>query len=190
MAEPIYRYFLCTDSPLDAAIDAVDKQRKKAHKAVKKFMKEVGATNAYGNSPAEYKFDLQRNVKHGPEWKILKGSRGYYWYVPRKNTPEGKALAERVKALPPFPTLESAIEPNVPGYGHASVLSGMSMYRDYMPLLQPESPGKWLVVIAMLDSEQRVSDKPSKRKIDVKPWMREIKKWEFERLKETGQLPD
>lgn len=174
------RFFVADkDSPLRAEILRIVNVRRKNHAALRKFMKKHGVTNAYGTTPAQYRFDVKD--ADPAKWTKTKPRRGVYYYVPKRTTPEGKALLAEVKALPEMPTVESAIN-IVPGLNNRMPMV-FTDSRAYYPFIRFHSGDLTIVVVPTVDK------KPSKGSINIDaynwappPWLREVKEWEALKL--------
>jgi hypothetical protein len=129
--ELYHRFFLVAAGPVWDAFVAIREKRIYAQRVVVKFMKSVGAIECYGNAPANYSFDFKDAMKVDKNlWSKTKPRRGNYYYRPNKKTIEGKALAERIKALPECPSINDALNV-VDLWGGFPVL--ISQERGYSP---------------------------------------------------------
>lgn len=125
------RYFRVTSGPLLEKAREIETQREQARAEMIAFVNEIGADNAlhYRNGGcAGFKF------KSSPDKKVWKQPNSFDAYMPRKNTAEGRAMQERIKALPAITPVADAIEvigleANCPvliegRVGHCSTLTG------------------------------------------------------------------
>lgn len=184
-------------TPLDVALRAILKQRALAAKAVQKFARANGISNVYGNSWESYRFDLKDYKNYDAQkWRKTKPVRGQWFFVPRLNTPEGKALAEQVKALPPFPSWNTALDA-VPGlhHGFPAIIEGSTGYSPYVKFYTKDLV---LIAIPWRDEDPKKLEKYRKQHgtkgqrewsatmeylLWTPPdWLHEIKEWEALKL--------
>lgn len=105
-----YRFFVVTDGPVMDCFLTLVVQRAIAAKAIRKFMKEVGAAECYGSDPSNYLFDFKTpSAVDKNLWAKTKPRRGTYYFRPAK-TPAGKLIAQQIKSLPAAPELNRCIE--------------------------------------------------------------------------------
>lgn len=109
------RFYLAqVGSPLHAELVRIETARRAAARKLKAFSRQEGCSDLYGSEPANYLFDFKTmDQVDGAKWakvtRRLGRGRTQILFRPKLNTPEGKALAQRVKALPACPGFEDAI---------------------------------------------------------------------------------
>jgi hypothetical protein len=187
-----HRYFLAeVGSPLMLRLHELHQQRVAAHDALKAFIEEIGASNLYGNSPAGYVFDFD-NAPDKQVWRKTPTRRGQYFFTTRKNTQEGKAMAERIKALPDFPRADDALRmiPNL-GVGFPCVIEGG---RGYSPFIRFADTDQGVCVVSIpwrdfpaeelanYQAEHAAGTHYSASYVHAlwtpPEWLREVKEWE------------
>lgn len=194
-----YRFFIAPNSPLTARLHEVGTERKAAGEVLIAFMKEIGASNMYGTSPNDYRFDFERDALADKAiWRKTKPYRGEYFYVPRKNTPEGRAMQARIKALPVCPAMQDALRvvPELP-CGFPCVIEDSTGYRPYIKYWNPVTetlvvsipradvdPQRLAEYIEQANSPDRHSWSSSLDYAQWQPpeWLIEIKEWEALKL--------
>lgn len=101
------RFFRITTGPLMDAARRIQQQRSAACDAIQAFCKEVGAVNAQAYRDgriAGFSFD---GVASTAVWGA-RNSAGLR--MPRGNTKDGKAMRERIAALPTVPSMNDTLE--------------------------------------------------------------------------------
>lgn len=120
------RYFRITAGPLMEAAREIEQQRGVAIATLKTFIREVGATDAQtyrDGTVAGFCFD---GVACDPVWGV-RDSSGVR--MPRGNTKEGKALRERIKALPRVPGFSDSLK-SIGLHDGPAVINGNRFYRS------------------------------------------------------------
>lgn len=199
------RYFTADgNSPLFAAVSRILEVRRTAFATIKDFIAEIGATQMYGSSPATYCFDFASDGSADKTiWKQTPKRRGAYYYVPRTNTPEGKAMAARIKCLPEFPALKGAIKEALPELNAdipIIVDSDGSWTSPHVRFYSMRDPQIVLLQIPWrevsqekLDTYREQISMPADERSEwnceldyltqeIPSWLREIKEWEALRL--------
>lgn len=191
-----HRFFVVSEGPLIEAMRSVIGQRRKSERAIRAFMKKHGVTNVCVRDAASYRFDLKEYKNYDQsKWRKTKPVRGAYYFVPRKNTPNGKVLAEEVKALPSHPSFNKALEvvPDLP-VGFPCVIEGNTGYSPYIRFYSMRDPALVLVSIPWKETDEKELAAYKKQAASKKrhtwsasldyaqwtppDWMREIKEWE------------
>lgn len=173
------RFFVAgKNSPLRAELLRIANVRRKNHAALRKFMKKHGVTNAYGTEPKQYRFDVDN--ADPVKWAKTKPQRGQFFYVPKKTTPEGKALRAEVNALPDMPTLESAIN-IVPGL-NSNFPMVFTESRAYYPFIRFHSGDLTIVIVPTVDKKPKNNVNLDAYNWTPPPWLREVKEWEALKL--------
>lgn len=196
-----YRFFKATaSSPLVKALTELAQANRAALPVLKEFVASIGATNMYGVSPANYRFDF--HPAPDPQvWAKTKPRRGTYYFVPRKNTPEGKAMRERINALPAYRQANDTLS-TVPGldFNFPVIIQGST---GYMPHIRYYTPKLAIVQLPWRDidkaeleaySAQRNSPDQSEWSAmkdyllwTPPKWLRELKEWEALKVIEDGR---
>lgn len=186
-------------SPLHVEVERLTTERRKASMALRAFLKAEGCSNMRGNSPATYLFDFKSLDDVDPQkWSQVRRRTGLRsWEIlfrPRRNTAGGKILSERIKALPKFPAIESAIN-LVPGLHHQTpmVFTGTHCYSPFIRYYNPKSG---LLVVSVpkpevdakeLQAYSRQAASKKRKTWDANmdaalwappAWLREVKEWE------------
>lgn len=106
-----FRYFtLDPDGPTYARIMEIEAQRKAGHAAIMAFIKKHRVSQMYGDNPLNYCFDFKTAAEADPKkWAKSNRPRGVYYFVPKRNTPEGKALRAELDELPSIPAHKEAV---------------------------------------------------------------------------------
>ncbi len=195
-----HRFFrAAANSPLHAEIARITEQCRSAHAELKAFLEAEGCCDLYGSSPADYRFDFKTTAEADPKkWAQEKRRVGRgiteILFRPKRNTPEGKALAQRIKALPECPQVESAISV-VPGLHYRSpmVLDGMSCYSAFIRYFAQASgllivavpspdvePAKLAAYAEQANSQNRTEYNGNMDTALWQPpaWLTEMKEWE------------
>jgi len=152
-----HRLFIArSDSPLHAEIARLTSDRRKAIKVLRAFMKSEGCSDMYGTSPATYQFDFKSmaDVDQRKWTQVKRRTNPRGWEIlfrPKRNTPEGKELLARVKALPNCPSIESAIN-IVPGLRHRSPMFFDGSY-GYYAFIRHYSHRTGLLVVSVPSPE-------------------------------------
>lgn len=188
----IARFFIAdADSPLHAEIARLADGHRAAYSVLKAFTDKHGLSAMYGTKPSEYLFDQKitngRYTYDEQKWTKVKRPRGRWLLRPRRNTAEGKALAEEVKALPECPTVEDAIN-IIPGLGRYPMIFTDS--RVYYPFLRffDHKTGLAIVEVPSWKGETTVADHKQAQQWTPPPWLREVKEWEaLKAIDENGQ---
>ena len=202
-----HRYFIDTCGPLFQRMHEVVTERRAASGVLMAFAKEIGASAMYGDSPATYRFDFPRDADANPDtWCKTKPRRGVYYYRPRRNSPSGKAMAERIKLLPACPQVDAALDvvPNLPA-GFPVVIEGGMGYSPFIRFNSLRDPAVVVVAVPWRDVDPAelaayVKQAESKKRhtwcasMDFAQWtppdwLREVKEWEVERLIAEGVMP-
>lgn len=191
------RYFqVDADSPFADKLREVFAQRVKSRTALNKFLKRIKATQMYGTDAANYQFDFKSDSDADPKvWAKTKPYRNTYYFRPKKNTPEGKAMAAEIKALPAYPDPATALQtiPKLP-CGFPVVIEGNTGYRPFIRFANMDK-GIMIVSIPWVDVPKKELDEYIKQansgekrhswcsRMDYaqwKPpsWMQELKEWE------------
>lgn len=157
-----HRYFRVTDGPVWDRFIELRNERIKAEKAVKAFLKSIGADNCYGRDPASYAFsfppekrDWIRTTKLWVAHPRIGGA-----YYPSKKFSGAKDLRDQVKALPRFPDLNEALEKVGLHHGFPALIEGR---HGHSPWIRFYSIDDHVIIISV-------------------PW-RELPKKEMERYK-------
>lgn len=174
------RFFIANGkkTPLHVEIARRVKARRAATSAIKAFMVKHDIDNMYGTKPSEYLFDPKDGNNYDKQkWSVVKRPRGAWYIRPRRNTPEGKALAEEVKALPECPNLEDAIGV-VPGLGRFPMI--FTSNRAFYPFIRHFNHKTGLAVIEVpsWEGKTKVADHKAAQQWTPPPWLREVKQWE------------
>lgn len=101
------RYFRVTNGPMLEKAREIETQREQDRAAMIAFCNEIGAENALhyrDGSCAGFKF------KSSPDKNVWKQPNSFNAYMPRKNTAEGRAMQERIKALSTIAPVADAIK--------------------------------------------------------------------------------
>ncbi|TAA26545.1 hypothetical protein [Pseudoxanthomonas winnipegensis] len=146
------RYFIAPiGSPLHIELDRLSKVRKAAAAKIRAFLKAEGCSQIYGTSPETYLFDFQTMDQVDlVKWaKVEVRRRGFktIYFRPKRNTPEGKALAARINALPQCPALGSALNV-IPGLREGTPMA-MDGSHVYFPTLRYYNPKSKLAVVTV-----------------------------------------
>jgi len=200
-----YRYFQVTEGPLFDAFVKIVEQRRKAGVALRKFMKKHGISDTYGGAPAEYRFDLDDPAnRDDKKWRKVKQRGGRFFWEARKNTPEGKALAAEVAALPVYPAFNDALDV-VPGLtgGMPLVIDGNAGYRAHIRFYSMRDPKVIIVAVPWKEVDAKKLAAYKKQAASKKrnhwchelefaqwtppAWMVEMKEWEALRLIDETQ---
>lgn len=194
-----HRYFIAPNSPLTDRLKEIGAERKKAGETLLAFIKEIGASQMYGSSPESYRFDFKASSDADPAiWRKTKPYRSEYFFVPKKNTPEGKAMAARIKALPPCPPMDDALRvvPQLP-VGFPCVIENGRGYRPFIRYWNPDTetlvvsipwrdvPAEELAeYVKQAESDERHSWSASLDYAQWQPpkWLIEVKEWEALKL--------
>lgn len=138
-----HRYFIADKgTPLVNRMKELHAARCAATKDLLAFVKDIGASEMYGSSPATYVFDFKCSGDADQKtWRKTPPRRGTYYFTPRKNTPEGKAMAARIKALPECPRMADALKtvPELP-VGFPCVISGGTGYSPFLRYYNLDKP--------------------------------------------------
>lgn len=176
----IARFFIATSSntPLHTEIARRVKARRAATGTIKKFMATHDIDNMYGTKPSEYLFDPKDcNNYDKQKWSVVKRPRGVWYIRPRRNTPEGKALAEEVKALPEVPNIDDAITA-VPGlYRHPMVFTGTTAFYPFIRFFDHKT-GLAIVEVPSWEGKTSSRDHKAAQQWTPPSWLREVKEWE------------
>lgn len=176
----VNRYFRATPkSPFALRVKQIVKDRIDNSKVLLGFMKEIGATQMFGNTPKTYMFDFSKGDHDPKVWKKKKLGRGGWSMVPRLNTPEGKAMMESINQLPSLPQIDDAMI-TVPGIGgNHVVFSDMAIHHPFTRYYHLK---KNIFIISIPFGGL---DKPTKQYIPP-PWLKEMKEWEVLKLIEES----
>lgn len=144
------RYFKTSfSSPLGVMLSAILKEERAARAAIHPLQKEYGFSKAYGSGVDAMRFDFDRADSVDPKvWAKTRPMRGTYYFVPNKRTAEGKALREKLKAVPEFRSLHACLEAvklhwrfpcliDEDSYGHRPVLRYLNKDKDVIIILVP-----------------------------------------------------
>ena len=176
----IARFFITNGkrTALHKEVARIVEARRKAFRTLKAFMDKHGLEAMYGDKPSAYLFD----PKGGKDWDRAKWTkvqrpRGAWFLRPRRNTPEGKALAEEVKTLPECPAVEDAIK-IIPGLGRFPMIFTDS--RAYYPFIRffDHKTGVAVVEVPSWEGKTKVADHKQAQQWAPPPWLREVKEWE------------
>lgn len=187
----IARFFIADGkkTPLHKEVARIVKARRAAYRTLKAFMDKHGMEAMYGDKPSAYLFDPKRSKEWDQtKWTKVKRPRGQWFLRPRRNTAEGKALTEEVKALPECPTVEDAIG-IVPGL-HRRFPMIFTDSRAYCPFIKFFDLKSGVVVIEVpsWEGKTKVADHKQAQQWTPPPWLREVKEWEALKLiDEAGQ---
>nr|WP_162486479.1 hypothetical protein [Stenotrophomonas acidaminiphila] len=195
-----HRLFIANPgSPLHAEVTRLTIERRKAIATLRAFMKAEGCSNMFGASPASYLFDFKSMDKVDlRKWTAIKVRTGMRStttrFRPRRNSPEGKLLQERVKALPACPSVDTAIEV-VPGL-HFETPMAFDDTHGYRAFIRYYNGSSGLLVVSVPTpavnakqlqayDRQRKSKKPKSWDINMETalwsppeWLRQVKEWE------------
>lgn len=202
-----HRYFIDSKGPLFQKMLLINGEKRAAEKTLRAFVKEIGATRMYGNSPAGYVFDFATDKDADTDtWSKTKPVRGQYFFRPRRNSTAGKAMAERIKQLPDYPSDKTAIG-IVPGLSKSApaVFEGNMAYWPFIRYFSMRDPEVIVLSVPWQDVDPKtlaayVKQANSKKRhswdsgLDFAQWtppewLREIKEWEAERLVADGVMP-
>jgi hypothetical protein len=200
-----HRYFKArAGSPVHKKIVELNTWREKNGKVVRAFMKKHGITQMYGTSPLNYRFDFDRaSDADAQKWAKTRVVRGTYYFVPRKNTTEGKELLAEMKALPPVPSLQDALQ-TIPGLqvNFPCVIDGGCGYRPFIKFWTKKSS---LLIVSVpwkdvdakkLAAYERQAKSKKRHSWDMSmdhalwqapTWLKEIKEWEALKLIEEAK---
>jgi hypothetical protein len=195
------RYFVAKPgSPAYTRILEISDQRHAARGAIKAFLDETGASQMYGTNPASYLFDFKSEPDR-EVWSKTKPHRGEYYFRPRRNTPAGKAMAERIKSLPECPSWNEAVAA-VPGleFQFPIVSDGNVGYRPHLRYWSHKAE-VMIVQVPWRDYPQDEIDAYAKDRAagthfsasldfamwQPPEWMTEIKEWEALKLIDDSQ---
>jgi hypothetical protein len=186
------RYFIDRGGPFLQALRRIREERKAASSVLLKFVEEIGASKMYGTTPASYLFDFNRDSDADPKvWSKTKPRRGEYYFRPRRNTPEGKAMAARIKALPECPSFDDAIE-SIPGLRRFPIVTeGNRWFAPYLRFM-PSGDSFAIAVVPWKDYSAEEIDSYRKEReagthysasLDFAQWtppdwLQELKEWE------------
>ena len=106
------RYFMVIDGPVWDAFLRLRTERIAAEKVMLKFMKTIGASTCYGRDSKSYAFSFKKEkldeVRKSPLW--TKHARIPKAFYPSKKNKNAKELRDAFALLPPFPSLNAALE--------------------------------------------------------------------------------
>lgn len=124
MSNVYYRFFRVTNGPLmDEAIRILEK-RSESNQAIKELGERIGADPRVSERRGLAGFVLPGDADD-KDWK-QPNSRGLRW--PKKNTKAGREIMEAIKALPPRPSVDDALDAvGLPG-GHPVLIEGSTGY--------------------------------------------------------------
>lgn len=189
------RFFRITAGPLFDAAKCIEQERSESIKIIEAFCKEIGATAPHTYSDgrvAGFEFD---GVACSPVW----GSRDSCGLrMPRGNTKDGKALRERIKALPRVPSLNDALKTVGLAHDIPAVIAGNRWYAS--AAFGAPSLGVMFISVPWRDIDPAELDEYRRRnaagthtsiELDHLLWtptadMVEVKEWEVQR--EIDQL--
>lgn len=192
----IARFFITNGkrTPLHKEVARIVEARRAAYRTLKAFMDKHGMEAMYGDKPSAYLFDPKyidgkgaRYTYDEKKWTKVKRPRGQWFLRPRRNTPEGKALAEEVKALPDCPAVEDAIS-IVPGLGRFPMIFTDS--RAFYPFIKffDLKSGVAVIEVPSWEGKTKVADHKQAQQWAPPPWLREVKEWEaLKAIDEAGQ---
>lgn len=178
------RFFIAKGkaTPLHKEIARIVAARRAAYRTLKTFMDKHGLEAMYGDRPAAYMFDPKyvKGVGYDydkQKWSKVKRPRGQWFLHARRNTSEGKALAEEIKQLPAFPAIEDAITV-VPGLGRSPMI--FTSNRAFYPFIRYFNHKTGLVVIEVpsWEGKTKVADPKAAQQWTPPSWLREVKQWE------------
>jgi hypothetical protein len=177
----VWRHFVAPiGSPAFDRFLTVREQRLSAAATIKAFMAEIGASNVVGTSPATYRVDFNKEPDRNV-WSKTKPVRGTYYFKPRKNTPGGKEIADRIKALPECPSWDSIIEsiPDLP-VGYPLVFEGSHCYFAGV-MYASEKSGLLIVRVPWREGDGGGFEDDHANWMPP-DWLREVKEWEALKL--------
>lgn len=194
----MYHRFFTVDetTPLFKEIKKLVEQRRKAHGVLNQFLKDHGIDTLYGNSPATYVVDFKSSKDVDLQtWAKTKPRRGEYFFRPRKNTPEGKALLAKMKELPTYPDLNDALRtvPNL-HHGFPCFVDGNTWYKPHLRFFSLRK-GIAILSVPWRDEDQKMlAEYKAQRDGDAErsewsaykdymlwtppEWLTEVKEWE------------
>jgi hypothetical protein len=202
-----FRYFVDRGGPFAQRVASVLEQRRAARDSLVAFMKEVGASQIYGEKPP-YLIDAEHpNALDQETWAKTKPRRGEFYFRPRKNTEAGRAMSERMKALPECPAIGNAVEA-VPGLHKFMFAAVREDGRCFDPSVFYFDAAQSCAVIKVPwrdypEAELRAyeSDRKAGKRFSgeldfalwkAPEWLQEIKEWEAMKLREeqaAGESP-
>jgi hypothetical protein len=202
-----HKYYIVKDGPLVERFMAIRKEREEAYGTLKSFCDEIGASSMYGDSPAAYLFDFPSDKIKGlcrETWTTTKPVRNTYYFRPKKNTPKGKEMMARIKALPACPVEKDALKA-IPGLAvdWPAVTEGHTWYSPFIRYYNLEIP-IFIISVPFNDytpeeiAEYRAErEKPKGERShwsgsldhalwEAPEWMREVKEWEALKIIDDG----
>jgi hypothetical protein len=106
-----WRFFQVIGGPIWDSLASIRAQRIATEKAVKKFMKQIGADNCYGTSADNYAFtfpaDKRREISKDAAWSKHPRISGAFY--PAKRAKEAAELRSQLKELPELPSIHGCI---------------------------------------------------------------------------------
>lgn len=188
-----WRFFRVTTGPLMDELRAISERRQAAREAISEFCKDVGAKDAKAGMGGVAAFEFGER----PDLAVWRETHHGWW--PRRNTKAGREMLKRVKRLPKYEDLDTALKvvglhPGFPvllegRYGYYATLWGTF---DEGGVVFVKVPWRDIAAEKMAEYKQmREAGKGFNCSMDHLMWepppeLVEIREWEA--LKETQEL--